>query len=94
MVSTSDEVQARCHMRMERHTVILRTHAVNTFTLLMTIMRKRMPAAAISWRRRNPIWAILNHLMHDFVREPSILYCFLGSGTTSELCSGVRVSMR
>lgn len=36
-------------------------------------------------RTRRQSWAILVPMIHDFVREPSSLYCFLGSGTTCEL---------
>lgn len=69
-----------------RLTVILMTHAVRRLTSVMTIMRKRMPAATIISSTRNASCTILIHLIHHFVEGPKDVHCGRGPRISCALC--------
>lgn len=52
----------------------------------MTIMRKRMPAAAIISSARNASCRVLIHLIHHFVAGPKACHCGRGPRISCALC--------
>jgi len=70
-----------------RLTVILKTQAVRGLTLMMTIIKKRMPAAAIISSTRNASCTILIHLIHHFVAGPKVCHCGRGPRISCALFS-------